>query len=233
MSEPPVLLLLTGLLSDEVVWEAQARVLDDLAVIRIMHFRGFGDIPRMAEAVLEVAPERFSLAGHSMGGRVALEVFRHAADRIVRLGLFNTGIYPAHEKEASERNKLVRIAREEGMAALAEAWVPTVIHPDRLNDAQLVSALAAMAERNTPEQFENQIGALVNRPDMRDLLPKIACPTMVLAGRDDAWASVNQHIEMSGIISSANLSIIEHCGHMTTMERPDEVSGLMREWMMR
>lgn len=117
------------------------------------------------------------------------------------------------------------------MAAMAEAWIPTIIHPDRLADAELVGALSAMAQRNSPEEFARQIQALLGRPDMRHLLPAIRCPTLICCGRQDAWAGVAQHEEMAALIRDCRLAVIEHCGHLVTMERPDAVNRLLSGWL--
>lgn len=226
------LFLVCGLLSDETVWAHQTEALSASCDVRVSKFPGYDSIERMARTIVDQAPERFSLAGHSMGGRVALEVYRALADRVERLALLDTGIYPAHEKEPELRQELIDTARSRGMKAMAEElWIPSIIHPDRLHDRSLTERLVAMAERNTVEQFERQIRALLNRPDMSDLLPRIHCPTLILCGRQDQWASERQHVEMAGKIRGAKLETIDHCGHLTTMERPARVTELLLEWM--
>lgn len=226
------LYLVCGLMSDRAIWRAQLPALEARFDVRACHFPGFDSITRMAETALGDAPERFSLAGHSMGGRVALEMYRLAGERIERLALFDTGIYPAHEREAENRQALTEAAFSRGMEAMArEVWIPSIIHPERLDDEVLVETLSAMAQRNTPDQMARQIDALLHRPDMRALLPEIHCPTLVCCGREDAWASANQHIEMADLIPGARLEIIHHCGHMAMMEHPHEVTQFMLEWL--
>lgn len=227
------LYLVCGLISDETVWKHQSVLLAESFDLRIAKFPGCNSIPGMAEQIVTEAPEQFSIAGHSMGGRVALEVFRLAGERISKLALLDTGIYPAHELEAEKHQVLIDIAHEHGMKAMATEWVPTLIHPDRLDNAELVNELSEMAQRNTPEQFENHIKALVERPDMRNLLPGIRCRTLVCCGRQDAWAPVKHHIEMAAMIKGAKLQIIENSGHMTMMEQPQQVSTLIHNWMQR
>src|SRR5258706_11310540 len=90
MKQP--LLLLSGLLCDETIWADIPERLGDRADVRVMSFRGFSSISAMAEHVLAMAPERFAVAGHSMGGRVALEVLRSASRRGSGLGLLNTRV---------------------------------------------------------------------------------------------------------------------------------------------
>src|SRR5436305_683183 len=99
------LLLLPGFLCDQEVWKHQMNALSDLADIACMDWGSLDSIESMAELVLSAASERFSLAGHSMGGRVALEVYRREPGRVLRVALFNTGCEardpgPAGDREA-------------------------------------------------------------------------------------------------------------------------------------
>ncbi len=93
-SSKPAVLLLCGLLCDAAIWQPQRVALRDLADVQVMDFAGFDSIAQMAAHVLDVAPPHFALAGHSMGGRVALEIMRQAPARVLRLALLDTGIAP-------------------------------------------------------------------------------------------------------------------------------------------
>jgi pimeloyl-ACP methyl ester carboxylesterase len=88
-----------------------------------------------------------------------------------------------------------------------------------------------MFERRTADEFAGQIEALLARPDATALLRGIACPTMVLCGREDGWSSVAQHDEMVAMIPGAQLAVVEQCGHMAPMERPREVGEALAAWL--
>lgn len=227
----PVLYLVPGLMCDQAVWAAQCRNLAGLAELRVPDLRGFDSLAAMAESMLRDAPERFSVAGHSMGARVALEAFRLAGDRIERLALLDSGVHPVREGERWKRQEFLDLARNEGMGALATAWIAGMVHPDRLADRELIDAITAMVERNTVPEFMGQIAALLNRPNAQEVLPLIHCPTLVACGRQDAWAPLAQHEEMAAAIHGARLAVIEDSGHMAPMERPHEVSELLRAWL--
>jgi pimeloyl-ACP methyl ester carboxylesterase len=190
----------------------------------------------MAQQVLAEAPtERFHLAGHSMGGRVALEVMRLAPQRVERLALLDTGIHTLAAGEAGERERagrmaLLKVAQEQGMRPMGRQWARGMVHPSQL-DTSLFDAILDMIERSNPAQFAAQINALLTRPDAAPLLPAIQCPTLVLCGRDDAWSPPAQHEAMQAVIPGATLSIIEHCGHMCTMEQPQAVNAAMAAWL--
>jgi pimeloyl-ACP methyl ester carboxylesterase len=82
-------------------------------------------------------------------------------------------------------------------------------------------------------QFEEQMTALLDRPEARSLLPRITCPALVGTGSDDAWAPVEQHREIAEAIPGAELTIFEHAGHMAPVEAPDQVATALRQWLER
>lgn len=231
------LMLLPGLNCDAAVWAPQVAALKDAhCVIPAWGLRD--SLTAMAEQVLAEAPtERFSVAGHSMGGRVALEVFRLAPQRVERLALLSTGTHPlaageAGEKERAGRMLLLEIARTLGMRAMGQQWARGMVHRDRL-DTPLFEQVLDMLARGSAEQYAAQIKALLTRPDAGPLLPTMACPTLVLTGREDAWSGPAQHEAMAAAIPNAMLAIIEHCGHMCTMEQPQAVNEALAAWLQR
>jgi pimeloyl-ACP methyl ester carboxylesterase len=228
MKQP--LLLLSGLLCDETVWADIPARLADVAEVRILSFGGFSSIAAMAEHVLAVAPERFALAGHSMGGRVALEAVRSARSRIAGLALLNTGVHTVRDGEPQSRGRLLRLAYEKGMAALAAEWLPPMM-AGGARSAELMPRLAAMVERSTPDAYAGQINAMLNRPDALPVLPEIDVPTLLLSGSEDTWSPVSQHETMRRRIPHATLFEIHGAGHMAPFERPDAVAVALREWL--
>lgn len=231
MPQRSTVVLLPGLLSDEDVWRGPIQRLSQNHDVICPGFLDHGSIEAMARDVLARAPERFSLAGHSMGGRVALEIAARAPERLQRLALLNTGFRPARPGEAEGRSRLIRIALEEGMAVLARHWLPPMLALHHTRDAALVGRLTAMIERATPRLFQRQIGALLTRPNAHRGLSAIPCSTAVIVGRQDAWSPLAQHEEMAALIPRAYLSVIEDCGHMAPAEQPEAVADALCTWM--
>jgi pimeloyl-ACP methyl ester carboxylesterase len=106
-----------------------------------------------------------------------------------------------------------------------------MVHPARLADAPLMHSIHAMIARSTPQLFEAQIHALLDRPDRTALLGDIAIPTLVLCGHDDAWSPLARHEEMARRIRGSRLVAVPECGHMCTMERPDAVGRALLQWL--
>ena len=227
----PALYLLSGLLCDETIWRYQVDALSDQYNVRVPDYRDCDSIAAMAEVVLNGAPESFAVAGHSMGGRVALEVVRQKNRSVTHLALLDTAAGPAAETEYEKRMAWVRLAEEKGMKALADVWLPPMLHPDRVHDKILVQELEAMIQDFTPAQFTGEIRALLERPDATPVLGQIDCPTLVLCGRQDAWRTVEQHAELALMIPNATFEVVEDCGHMSTIERPDDVTTRLRRFL--
>lgn len=229
------LVLLPGLLCDAAVWQAQVAALPSLACI-VPDYGLRDSIHAMARQVLiEVEAPRFALAGHSMGGRVALEVARLAPDRIERLALLDTGFQPrptgaAGDAEMRERFALLALAREQGMREMGRRWATGMVHPAQLEQSVFETILDMIA-RKTPEAFAAQIRALLDRPDARPVLQALRCPTLLLCGRQDTWSPLARHEDMRDLVAGAELVVIEDAGHMTTMERPQPVNAALRRWL--
>lgn len=228
------LILLSGLLSDDTPWSDVAARLTASFPVRIISFANCSSLAEMAERVLGAAPERFALAGHSMGGRVALEVWRRAPRRIAALGLLNTGAAPRRPEEVAGRVRLVKVAQEQGMSALAAEWLPPMMASAAVTAEQqsIMQRLIRMVEGQTASSFAAQIQALLNRPDAEPLLPTIGVPTLLLSGREDTWSPVSQHLRMQRMIPGSTLVEVANAGHMAPIEQPDAVANALREHLI-
>jgi pimeloyl-ACP methyl ester carboxylesterase len=234
MIEP--LVLVPGLVCDDDVWAAQAAAFRDERPVIVIDHDALDSIVAMARAVLEQAPQRFAIAGHSMGGRVALEAIRLAPLRVTRIALLDTGYEPlaagaAGAQEIAKRHALLEIAQTQGMRAMAIEWARGMAHPDRLEDAALMDRIHDMLARKTPAIFAAQIRALLGRPDAADVLEGIRCPALVLCGREDSWSPWARHVEIAARIANSVLVGVDHCGHMSPMEQPDAVTAALRDWL--
>ena len=237
-TSPSTLVLCPGLLCDAGLWMSQTAALAARAKCFVPDYGLRRSIHAMARAVLKDAPTGpLSLAGHSMGGRVALEIQRLAPHRVQRLALLNTGTHAraagaAGKAERTRRLAQLATAQRDGMRAMGRAWVPGIVHPDRA-DSPLFEALLQMLERSTPERFAAHIEAQLKRRDTFAQLASVRCPTLVLCGQQDTWSPLAQHQKIADAIPGAHLEVVEHCGHMSPMERPDAVTRALHTWLDR
>ena len=227
--------LLPGLVCDAAVWEHARAALAPRVDVHIPQYGELDSLGAMAEKVLAELPGNFAVAGHSMGGRIALEVQRRAPERITGIALLDTGAQSlapgdAGAREAAGRHELLAIARTQGMAAMAARWVQGMVYPPRLAEQPLISGIIDMFARSSAVVFAAQIRALLARPDATSVLDAIRCPALVLCGADDSWAPASRHREMAARIRNATLTVVPECGHMCTLERPDAVTRALLDW---
>jgi len=231
------LALLPGLMCDAAVWSPLYPHLGSTVSPWVPDYGALDDLGAMADLVLQQVPsERFALAGHSMGGRVALEVVRKAPHRVTHLALMDTGYLArpagaAGEQEAQKRHALLQIARTEGVRTMAQTWVQGMVHPARLQDAALMNAILRMFAKKSAEVFAGQIAALLARPDASDVLRTLSVPTLLQCGAQDSWASPAQHQSMQALAPHAVLDVVPHAGHMAPMERPQAVAQAWQDWL--
>lgn len=225
------LVLLPGLLEDKAVWQNQIDALSDVAAAIVPDLTRQDSIAAMAEAVLATAPDRFALAGHSMGGYVALAVTRIAPRRVMRLALVDTAARPDTPEQTERRHALIEMTKIGKFKGVTPRLLPLLVHADRLDDKAVTDIIMAMAERVGPEAFQRQQKAIMGRLDQRKFLPRIACPTLVLCGRQDQITPLDRSEEMAAAIAGAKLVVVEECGHIPQLERAEEATRAMREWL--
>lgn len=235
-----VVYLLPGLMCDQAVWTHQAEVLGRIAEVRIPVFRGFTSLRAMAESVWNEAPGTFSVVGHSMGGRVALELMalqleqREAAlnrKRIEHFAVMDSGAHGVQDGEAFKRQVLLDAAARKGLQAVADAWILPMLHPAHHADQALIAEIGSMILRNTVEEYRGQVKALLERSERMSLLSRIRQRVWLLCGDEDGWSPVSQHEEMRRLLPNAELRVIKQAGHMTTMEQPALVNEVLLEWI--
>ncbi|HET8726890.1 MAG TPA: alpha/beta fold hydrolase [Alphaproteobacteria bacterium] len=233
MSDRIPLLLLPGLLCDSALWAPQRAALADVAETSVADLTRHDSVRAMADSVLAAAPERFALAGLSMGGYVALEIMRQAPGRVDRLALLDTSARPDTDETAKRRRGLISLARMGRFKGVTPRLLPMLLHPDRLDDGPLTGTVMDMAERVGQAAFIRQQTAILGRPDSRPGLAAIACPTLVLCGRQDALTPLEMSEELAAGIPGADLVVVEDCGHLSTLEKPDGVTECLRAWLRR
>lgn len=225
------LVLLPGLLCDAALWAAQLPALADIAEPAVADLTADESLPAMARRVLAEAPPRFALAGLSMGGYLAQEIMRQTPERVTRLALLDTSARADTPQRQALRRDYVALAQRGEFHGITPRMLPQWIHPERLGDATLTGAIMAMTARIGRDAYLRQMQAIMARPDGREDLRRIAVPTLVLCGREDQATPLALHEEIAALIPGAELVIVERCGHLSPMERPDEVSAALRRWL--
>jgi pimeloyl-ACP methyl ester carboxylesterase len=228
----PALVLVPGLVCDDDLYAPQQAALCEVADVVVPDIRPADSIEQMARAVLAAAPERFALAGLSLGGYVVLEVLRQARSRVTRVALLNTSARPESPEQTARRRALLDLVDDQGLDAGLKALWPTEVAPSRLADAGLHDRFLAMCRRSGRDVLVRQVQAIMARADSRPDLPSLDLPLLVLCGRQDAITPLDGHEEIARLAPRARLVVLDDCGHLSTWEQPDAVTGELRRWLL-
>lgn len=225
------LILLPGLLCDAALWTPQRAALVDLADMSVADLTQAESLATMAEQVLAGAPDRFALAGLSMGGYLAFEIMRRAAVRVTRLALLDTSARADSPERSQNRRDLIRLAKTGEFRGVTPRLLPQWVHPENMKNPELVATVTAMTQRVGRDAFVRQQTAIMGRPDSRPGLTQIRVPTLVLCGRQDLATPVEHAREIAADIPNARLVVVEACGHLSTLEQPEAVNRALRQWL--
>lgn len=221
-------LLLPGMMCDERLWNPQVQALD-LPVFHADTTQA-DNIHDMASQVLRQAPPTFAMAGLSMGGILGFEIWRQAPERVTHLALIDTTPHPDTPTKRSTRLEQINIAIQGGLRELAvESLKPVYLAECNRDDEELLDVLLDMALKLGPQTFERQSLALKDRMDSTPTLATIDCPTAVICGEQDLLCPVAAHELMAKEIPDATLTVINDCGHISTLERPEAVTQSLHE----
>ena len=225
-------LILPGLLEDADAFEQVISGLTDVATCVVADLTRADSVRDLAKEALRQAPAgQFLLAGHSMGGYVALEVMRQAPERVTALALLNTHARPDTPESTANRRRLMALA-DRDFPAVANDLLPRLMTPEHLEDPVLTGIIGAMALAIGKDAFKRQQAAIIGRIDSRPHLKDIRCRTLVIAARNDQLMPVEILKELSDGIPEARLEVVEDSGHMASIEQPERVTGLLREWVL-
>ena len=229
--QPMTLLLLPGLLCDGRLWRDQVAALAPLARAVVADLTQDDRVEAMAARALASVEGRFTLAGLSMGGYVALEVMRQAPERVERLCLLDTSARADTPEQTRRRRGLLSLARTGQFRGVTPRLLPQLIHASRLG-TPLAEEVMEMAERIGKDAFLRQQEAIMHRPDSRPYLARIAVPTLVGVGSEDALTPPALAQEMAALIPGALLRHFADAGHLPTMETPEAVNAALAAWLV-
>jgi pimeloyl-ACP methyl ester carboxylesterase len=226
------LLLLPGMMCDARMWQAQIDSLGVLTSIPLCdEFDNFADA---ATAILDSAPQQFALAGLSMGGILAFEIWRQAPQRVSHLALIDTNPFAESPERQSLRLTQIEQVVNGGLRSLAiDSLKPMYLAESNRDDEALLNTILDMAMDLGPEVFRLQSLALKNRVDSSEILQQIDCPVSVLCGAEDTLCPVAYHEYMADKISDCKLVVIDECGHLASMEKPEIITQELRELFAR
>lgn len=232
MSADLNVVLVPGLLCDSELWAHQSRYLADIADCQIANVVEDDTLEKMATTILASAPERFALAGLSMGGYVANAIMRQAPERVTKLALLDTSGRADTPEQSARRRELIAMSEVGKFRGVTDRLLPILIAQNRLEDEALTTRVKAMAESVGAEAFYRHQNAIMCRPEFLSQMAGYDLPALVACGRQDVLTPVELHEEMAATIPNSRLVIVEESGHLSTMEQPQAMTALLRQWLL-
>jgi 2-succinyl-6-hydroxy-2,4-cyclohexadiene-1-carboxylate synthase len=186
-----------------------------------------------------VAPERFALAGYSMGGRVALHLVFAIPERVARLILIGAspGIADRHERQARLQSdeRLASEFEQLSIQRLADRWEELTSRPGLGSDPVLAGQPADVRERARADRLRNTPTGLARAlrglgtgalPSLWERLPEVATPVQLIVGEyDRKFVAIAQ--KMSSRLPDARLTIVPGAGHAVHLEAPELTAELI------
>ena len=224
MTEP--VLLLPGLANDARIFFHQLVTLSLSRPVTVLPLMG-ALVEDMSLAVLRDAPARFALAGHGLGGTVALDVVRRAPDRVTRIILISTDPLSETPQAAAAREARMVQARAGRLREAIQAEVPPSALFDGPSRADVLEVLADMARVLGAEAFIAQSRAMQRRPDHQKTLRRFLVPALMIGGVADTIVPPRRQGFIAELMPKGRFQRIDDAGHVPTLESPDAVSDAM------
>lgn len=227
------LVMIPGLLCDAALWRPVLERFSAEREVMVANVTRDDSLDAMARRLLDEAPPRFALAGLSMGGYVAMALLRLAPERVERVAFLDTSGRADTPEQTERRKALMELARQGRFKGVTPRLLPLLIHPARMDDPELTGTIMRMAERVGQAAFLRQQTAIFNRIDSRPHLRAVTCPAIVVAGRDDALTPPDITSELAACVgpNGAELTLLDQCGHLAPLERPEETNAVLARWL--
>ena len=231
MNEP--LVFLPGHMCDGRLFANQVEAISSKRAVHLANFRHGATMAEFAANVLASAPPRFVLCGLSMGGIVAMEILRTAADRIAGLVLMDTNHRAETRERAKARLRTIALVKRGDLAlasVIRDEMKPAYL-ADGPRNSPILELVMAMAMSLGSQVFERQARAIMSRPDQADTLRRTAVPALVICGEEDKLCPLQIHEDMVGLIPGAKLEVVRGAGHLVPLEQPERTNELILDWL--
>jgi pimeloyl-ACP methyl ester carboxylesterase len=190
------------------------------------------DLDAQVDRLLDELPRRFALAGLSLGGIIAMALVRRAPERVSRLALMSTNPAAPTPAQYEGWQRLRRLLQSTSARVVQASLLPNLLSPAVIAGRRdLVELTLAMADEVGERTWDSQLRLQATRVDERPGLRDVRCPTLVLAGVDDALCEVGKHQEIAELVSGSRLTTIADCAHLSPLEQPGMVSAQLKRWL--
>lgn len=242
----PPLLFVHGFPLNHTMWQFQAEAFGGTHRVIAPDLRGFGtsdvtegtvtmeqfadDLNALLDA-LDVR-EPVCLCGLSMGGYIAWEFLRKYAGRLKSLILCDTRAEADTADVVQKRFELADAVTKRGSHVAADSMLPKLFAPETSDtNPEVVETVRRMIVDTSPQSIAAALRGMAERKAATDLLPEVRVPTLVVVGQEDRLTTVEEMREIAETIPGARFVEVLLAGHMSPMERPEEVNAAIGEFL--
>ncbi|HEX9148807.1 MAG TPA: alpha/beta fold hydrolase [Thermoanaerobaculia bacterium] len=237
----PAIVLVHGFPLDGAMWSGVARALAPRFRVFKPDLPGRGNTDAAApdsiagyadfiEALVTDLPPPVGIAGFSFGGYISLELMKRRPEKIRALALIDTRAAADDPAGRARRDETIAAVRAEGVKSVVESMPPKLLSPASLGRPDLLERVQRMISRQKPETLAADLVAMRDRPDSTEFLPRVAVPTLVVVGEQDALTPPADSEAMAAAVPGARLVRIPGAGHLSPMERPKAVAEALADF---
>jgi pimeloyl-ACP methyl ester carboxylesterase len=233
------LVLLHGYPLDHTIWDKVVRLLESDFDLILPDLRGFGQSDQvnsqytMADMAADIAAlldelgiEKTFIAGHSMGGYVALAFVRNTNERALGLGLISS-----QAPGDSPERKQGRYASADEIMQTGVDPVAAGMSPKLTPDAQVQAYARDLIAKQQPAGLAGALKAMGERLDSTPFIARLNIPVVLVHGIADELIPVERAREIKAVIKPAYLAELSGVGHMPMMEDPQETAEALKKFL--
>jgi pimeloyl-ACP methyl ester carboxylesterase len=237
-----VVLLLHAFPLHSGMWSRQIAALEKRHRVIAPDYRGLGKsavppevatmdlIAQDVRALLQhLRVERAAVAGLSMGGYVAFELYRQAPALFRGLALCDTRAGADSEEGQATREKFAKTALEKGLSWVADEMVPKLLKPEP--DPTVVKEVRSLISGGTPAGVAAAQRGMARRPDSAPTLATISCPLLVIVGAKDSLTPPAESEKMAKAVKGAKLVKVPDAGHLANIENPEPFNAALQAFV--
>lgn len=226
------LVLLPGTLCDARIWQGVISDLDQTIEVLTPTYAAGATMAEVVSDLLTELPDRFALAGFSLGGLAALELLSQSPDSVDRLALLSSHAHAETNQGAERRWQQVEHAKEHGLECLvSQQFIPAGLSADHPGYGKNAELIRQMANSATLNDFERQTLMATSRNDQHRTLAAFKRSTLIIASTQDQMCAPEKPSSAAESIPAARVLWLEGTGHYITLEQAQVVAAAMATWL--